>query len=239
MHNIANIRLHSALKDAVDAMISGTGLKGKETGNRIDLFDHTGNQWGSVEEAQPNEDGPRYLYKSSVCGDEVTGNFDSVTNHIHDDMANSWEYHTVPQGEFADALESIQDETLKTALTESFIVCHKKAALESQSGNAKRKWINKIYAAAEPLLKGIKRDNNWENVHQLFETIKTAVPEVQFTVGAKDGGYGTNRDGGKFKTYTIEGTTPEGFPIKGSLVCSFCGTVEDPMSAYDMSLILN
>ena len=49
MQNIANIRLHSALKDAVDAMISGTGLKGKETGNRIDLFDHTGNQWGSVE----------------------------------------------------------------------------------------------------------------------------------------------------------------------------------------------
>ncbi len=239
MPDIANITLNSALKDAADAMVRGTGLKCEDNGTHIEIIDPNGQHWGTIAEAEPDENGPRYQYTSTVAGDEVTAGFDEITNTIHDDMAESWEFQTVPPGEFSEALEAVQDPQLKKALTESFLLCHKKAAFESQSGNAKRKWINKIYAAAEPLTKGIKRDNNWENVYQLFDTIKAAVPEVQFTVGAKDGGYGTNRDGGKFKTYTIEGTTPEGFPINGSLVCSFCGTVEDPMSAYDMSLILN
>lgn len=234
-----NIQLNSALKDAVESMVHGTGLTCQENGNQIDIIDPAGQLWGTVTNAEPDSNGQRYLYKSTVAGDEVTAGFDEITNYIHDDMAESWEYRTVPPGEFSDALESVQDQQLKKALTESFLLCHKKAVMESQSSNSKRKWIAKMYAAAEPLIKGIKRDRNWENVYQLFDTIKAAVPEVQFTVGAKDGGYGTNRDGGKFKTYTIEGTTPEGFTINGSLVCSFCGTVEDPMSAYDMSLILN
>lgn len=239
MPDIANIKLNSALKDAVDAMVEGTGLKCVDKGTYVEIIDHTGQPWGTVDEAEPDENGPRYHYKSSVAGDEVTAGFDEITNTIHDDMAESWDFQTVPPGEFSEALETINSQQLKTALTESFIICHKKAAMESQSGNSKRKWISKIYAAAEPLTKGIKRDNNWENVYQLFDTIKAAVPEVQFTVGAKDGGYGKNPDGIPYKSYTIEGTTPEGFPINGTLVCSFCGTSDDPMSAYDMSLMLN
>ena len=91
------------------------------------------------------------------------------------------------------------------------------ALCESASGNSKRKWISKIYKVAEPLTKGLFRDDNWASVYTLFDTIKKSVPEVEFTVGAKDGGYSNPGDDGmpRRKTYDISGKTPEGFPIVG------------------------
>lgn len=142
------------------------------------------------------------------------------------------------QGAFKESLESVNPR-LKKALVEAYHLCHKRARIESESSSSKKKWINRIYVAAEPYTKGLKRDNNWENVWQLFDVIKKAVPEVSFDVGTTDGGYVTNSDGMKSKVYNITGQTPEGFPINGQLVCSFCGPSDDPESCYDMALILN
>ena len=112
---------------------------------------------------------------------------------------------------------------------------------ESASGASKRKWISKIYKVAEPLTKGLFRDDNWASVYTLFDTIKKSVPEVEFTVGAKDGGYSNPGEDGmpRRKTYDIAGKTPEGFPIVGQLHCDAAGTMENPFGAYDMTLILN
>ena len=85
----------------------------------------------------------------------------------------------------------------------------------------------------------IHRNELSENVWQLFDVIKKAVPEVSLDVSTTDGGYFTSSDGMKYKVYNITGQTPDGFPINGQLVCSFCGPSSDPESYYDMSLILN
>lgn len=239
MPEIANIQLNSVLKDAVDTMIHGTGLTSKENGDSIEIIDLNNQHWGAVTLAGTDEQGnQRYKYDSTVCGDEVISDFDGITNYIHDDMAECWDYQEVPQGAFKNSMESVNPR-LRRALTEAFVLCHKRARLESASSASKKKWINRIYVAAAPYTKGLKRDDNWENVWQLFDVIKKAVPEVSFDVGTTDGGYVTNSDGMKSKVYKITGQTPEGFPINGQLVCSFCGPSSDPESCYDMSLILN
>ena len=239
MPNITTLQLNSALKDASDAMVQGTGLTCVDNGDSVEILDLNKEHWGDIELAGTDEQGNQlYKYSSSVNGDEVTGIFDVVTNYIHDDMAQCWDYQEVPQGAFKESLESV-DPKLKKALVEAFTVCHKTPINESESSTSKQKWIRKMYAAAEPLLKGLKRDDAWQNVWQLFDTIKKAVPEVTFNVGAQDGGYQTNSDGMKSKVYEIVGQTPEGFPINGQLVCAFAGPSDNPESCYDMSLILN
>lgn len=239
MPEIAQIKLNSALKDAVDAMLHGTGLTSKDNGDSIEIIDFNQQHWGEVTLAGTDEEGNQlYKYDSTVHGDDITGTFDVVTNYIHDDMAECWDYQEVPKGVFRESMENI-DPKLRKALVEAYHLCHKCARLESESSSSKKKWINRIYVAAEPYTKGLKRDNNWENVWQLFDVIKKAVPEVSFDVGTTDGGYVTNSDGMKSKVYNITGQTPEGFPINGQLVCSFCGPSDDPESCYDMSLILN
>jgi hypothetical protein len=120
--DIVQIQLNSALKDAVDTMILGTGLKAVENGNQVDLIDHNGKKWGAVTNAG---DG-RYKYFSSVMGDEVTADLDSITNYIHDDYEESWEFNEVPPGEFADSIAKVDSDDLRKALTDSFLETHRK-----------------------------------------------------------------------------------------------------------------
>lgn len=114
-------------------------------------------------------------------------------------------------------------------------------ALCEASINDKRKWIRKIYNVAQPLTSHLYKDDNWASVYRLFDTIKQSVPEVSFTVGATDGGYSNQGEDGmpRRKTYDIQATTPNGKTIIGQLHCDAAGTVENPFSAYDMTLILN
>lgn len=115
------------------------------------------------------------------------------------------------------------------------------AFMESESGNAKRKMINKIYNAARPMLDGLKRDDNWESVRNIINAIHEQVPEFEFNVTVPDGGYYNNGDDGmpRAKRYVISGTTPEGYQIYGQLTCSAAGTMEDPFSSYDITLSLS
>lgn len=144
------------------------------------------------------------------------------------------------------ALESVTPENkadIVEGLTsyKNWIMEHQDAIIESDSGNAKRKWIRKIYDATQQVRDGIKRDDNWAAVKDVFDAIKTNVPEVKFDVSVPDGGYSAVATDGmpRRKTYQINATTPEGYPIAGQLHCDAAGTVEDPFSAYDITLVLN
>ena len=114
-------------------------------------------------------------------------------------------------------------------------------ALYEATGNDKRKWIRKIYNVTQPLTSHLYKDDNWAGVYRLFDTVKQAVPEVEFTFGATDGGYTSHGEDGmpRRKTYDIQATTPNGKTIIGQLHCDAAGTVENPFDAYDMTLILN
>ena len=126
MPEIANIQLNSVLKNDVDAMIHGTGLTCKDQGENVEIIDHTGTHWGNVELYGTDEQGnQRYKYDSTVCGDEVISDLDGITNYIHDDLANCWDYQEVPQGVFRESMENI-DQKLRKALVEAYHLSHKK-----------------------------------------------------------------------------------------------------------------
>ena len=91
---------------------------------------------------------------------------------------------------------------------------------------------NYIYKKIHPLTKGFFNDTDWSNVQKVFDAVYDL--GVDFTWWVKDGGY----EGFQCKKYNfnIKFTNIEGktFDFDGLLTCSFCGTVDDPMSRYDM-----
>lgn len=101
---------------------------------------------------------------------------------------------------------------------------------------------NIIYRNIENLTKGIFRDQNWSNVRRIWKRLEQLGLDVNVEV--KNGGYFNDRMtkeiAGKKYYFDFEYNNIEGklFRFQGELICSFCGTVEDPMSAYDISFII-
>ena len=116
--------------------------------------------------------------------------------------------------------------------------------LDNKLYNAKSKQTAKniIYRNIENLTKGIFRDQNWSNVRRIWNRLEQLGLEVNVEV--KNGGYFNDRMtkevSGKKYYFDFEYVNIEGknFRFQGELICSFCGTVEDPMSAYDISFII-
>lgn len=129
----------------------------------------------------------------------------------------------------------VKTESLRTALEDGY-----RAIYESVVGDLKRKYINKIYRAAEPFLKRMHRDDNWQDVYSLFDQLKKLVPECSFSLGTENGGYSdwTGKEAPSRKTYTIDVDTPENVHMDGELICDGAGSVEDPLSIYDMTLLI-
>lgn len=134
--------------------------------------------------------------------------------------------------------ELISKELLK--ITKSLIA----KQLDNKLYNTKNKQTAKniIYRNIENLTKGIFRDQNWSNVRRIWDRLKQLGLDVNVEV--KNGGYFNDRYtgqiAGKKYYFDFEFSNIEGklFRFEGELICSFCGTVEDPMSAYDISFII-
>lgn len=101
---------------------------------------------------------------------------------------------------------------------------------------------NYIYDYVQDYIKGIFRDEDWKGVKRVFDRINNLGVQLDWWV--QNGGYFKDRDTGeikgkkyKFKISYINLQQKE-VEFKGQLICSFCGTVQDPMSAYDISLII-
>jgi len=93
------------------------------------------------------------------------------------------------------------------------------------------KLINRIYKSynALPAAHGILRDDNWSNVYAILDTIGE-----HGTVDILSTAY----DGMEAKTWNITVTAPDGTFAEGYLKAMFCGTMDNPTSAYDVCLIL-
>ena len=96
----------------------------------------------------------------------------------------------------------------------------------------------RIHKKIEKFTKGIFHDVAWQHVYILFDAIRDM--GIDISVEVKDGGY-YNHDngeiGGKVYNFSFQIINFENkkFDFNGQLTCSFCGTVNDPMSAYDMA----
>ena len=115
----------------------------------------------------------------------------------------------------------------------------KRIVKEVSNSNIKRSMMNKISKGMRPFTSKLFRDNGWENVTAAFEHMREIVgPEGQVEVTVKNGGYRNGSDGisGQNKEYHFEVSLSNGVTIGGVLTCCQAGTVQDPWSAYDMTL---
>lgn len=91
---------------------------------------------------------------------------------------------------------------------------------------------NYIYKITDKYTRGLFRDDDWSNAHKVFNIIAQAGFDINW--GAKGGGY-TDMDR---KTYQFEidfeNINGKKFHFKGQLICSFAGSVDNPMEKYDM-----
>ena len=91
----------------------------------------------------------------------------------------------------------------------------------------KQNLIKKMYRLSERLTSGFHRDYGWEDLNAVFDNLRDNGFDVQIT--------STQYDGMRSKTYFFEVLEHK---IRGHIICAFCGTVENPMERYDMSMIL-
>lgn len=129
----------------------------------------------------------------------------------------------------------LTESDLKHIIAESV----KRIINEASNSNIKRSMINKISKGMRPFTSKLFRDNGWENVTAAFEHMREIVgPEGQVEVTVKNGGYRNGSDGisGQNKEYHFDVFLSNGVTIGGVLTCCQAGTVQDPWSAYDMTL---
>jgi hypothetical protein len=88
---------------------------------------------------------------------------------------------------------------------------------------------NAIYKLVNPLTKGFFHDNSWENVNKVWKALEAEGVTVYITQADY------TLDKSKTWGFRLE---VNGFSIPGHLVASFCGTVTDPTSTYDLCFII-
>lgn len=96
----------------------------------------------------------------------------------------------------------------------------------------------RIHKKIENLIKGIFHDTAWQHVNIVFDAIREM--GIDLNVEVRNGGYYNHDDGnigGKVYNFDFQIINFENkkFEFKGQLTCDFCGTIDDPMSAYDMA----
>lgn len=92
---------------------------------------------------------------------------------------------------------------------------------------------NYISHSIDKLIKGHFKDENWSNVKKVFDAISNLGVNLNWYV--ENGGYSHDLSSKTYK-FDISFINFQGkeFQFNGQLICCFCGTVEDPMSTYDM-----
>ena len=107
----------------------------------------------------------------------------------------------------------------------------------AENSQTKRKYINRIYKLTSNYTSHKYHDNDWSNLHEFIDAIGEVPGIEDVNVSVDNGGY-REHDGAQWKEYLLDITTELGEVIKGTIKCHFCGTMEDPTDAYDMTLIL-
>ena len=92
---------------------------------------------------------------------------------------------------------------------------------------------NYIRNSINNLIKGHFKDQDWSHVKNVFDAINMLGVNLNWYV--EKGGYAIDQSSKTYK-FDIEYTNVYGeqMKFKGQLICCFCGTVDDPMSQYDM-----
>ena len=86
-----------------------------------------------------------------------------------------------------------------------------------------------IYKIVSPLTAGFFSDEAWQAVNRIWKALEAEGVVVNLE--------SAKYDGQKSKTWQITAEV-NGFTFNGCVVASFCGTVADPTSRYDLCFII-
>lgn len=103
-----------------------------------------------------------------------------------------------------------------------------------------------LYKAYNQVNKTVYSDEAWEGVNRINTALLTVLNLLNLTEGrnfecwlsCENGGYKSNRDGQIWKEYLIHIEDDGKKFIGGVITCSPCGTVKNPWSLYDLSMVL-
>ena len=95
--------------------------------------------------------------------------------------------------------------------------------------------LGKIYRTIAPLTGKLYYDTYWKGVNDIIDALLTEVDEV--TTWCENGGYRKNSEGKKWKEYRMEIECGK-HKFEAVLNCYAAGSVEDPFSRYDMTIII-
>lgn len=101
----------------------------------------------------------------------------------------------------------------------------------------KKRLINTIYKVTHKITGQLYTDDYWQGVKNVEEAI-ASLGITNYNIYPENGGYRKSQDGlSHWKEYKVE-IEYGGVTVNGTLNCHVAGTVEDPFSRYDMSLVL-
>lgn len=102
---------------------------------------------------------------------------------------------------------------------------------------SKRTMMNRIYKVTQNLTSHLYSDEHWQGIDDMYDAI-ASVGVNNINIYPDNGGYRTSNDGlSQWKQYNVE-IEYDGVIINGELNCHAAGTVEDPFSRYDMTLVM-
>ena len=102
---------------------------------------------------------------------------------------------------------------------------------------------NRIYKAISPLTSRLYKDEDWSGVATVLASIRMALSELSesldLRVSVEDGGYREN-NGAHWKEYclSVVDESSDKKMLAGHLNAHGAGSVEDPFSRYDMTVVL-
>lgn len=105
----------------------------------------------------------------------------------------------------------------------------------------KKSIINKIYSSLNKsrLTSHIYRDTDWRGLNNVRDNIIDVAHSLDCVYQYIGSHYaGVIGEVGHRKVYDFE-VTKDNTQIHGKMICSFCGTQDDPMGAYDVTVILH
>lgn len=108
---------------------------------------------------------------------------------------------------------------------------------------SRRSIMNHIYREISDMTSHIYKDDDWSAVSLLCKKIRTCMSSVDdaltLAVSVHDGGYRTSKDGmSHCKEYALSIEHNGDEIIGGVLTAHAAGSVADPFSRYDMTVVL-
>ncbi len=124
----------------------------------------------------------------------------------------------------------------------TFVIANKISNILKFKAMQKRSFINRVYKAVEKTraTSKIYRDTDWRGLNGLLKDIESAFTGSQQMVLVGSEYKGIMGECGHRKEYNFVITDTENdLKVDVRIVASFCGTMADPMGAYDLTMLLN